>query len=398
MPRTLARRLDAVAPSATLAMNARAIKLREAGHKVFAFGVGEPDFPTPPYIVDAAYEAAKKGATRYTPVSGTASLKKAICEATTAHRGFTPTPDQIVVSVGAKHALFDIALALYEEGDEVIIPAPYWVSYPEQVRVAGATPVHVTTRAEDGFRLSPELLEAAITPRTKALVLCTPSNPTGGAYAREHLEALVKVLAKHDFWIVVDEIYADLVYDGFKHVSLAAMAPELADRLIVIDGVSKTYAMTGWRIGWTISSPKVAKALDTMQSQSTSNAAAISQAAAEAALRGPRDSLEAMRKAFEKRRNLMVEGLRTLPGVTCRMPEGAFYAFADFSAHLGKKAGERTLATDEDIASWLLDEAHVATVGGTPFGAPGYIRLSYAVSEDDIRGGLDAMRAALAKL
>jgi aspartate aminotransferase len=176
------------------------------------------------------------------------------------------------------------------------------------------------------------------------------------------------------------------------------MAPELADRLIVIDGVSKTYAMTGWRIGWTISSPKVAKALDTMQSQSTSNAAAISQAAAEAALRGPRDSLEVMRKAFEKRRNLMVEGLRTLPGVTCRMPEGAFYAFADFSAHLGKKAGERTLATDEDIASWLLDEAHVATVGGTPFGAPGYIRLSYAVSEDDIRGGLDAMRAALATL
>ena len=398
MPRTLARRLDAVAPSATLAMNARAIKLREAGHKVFAFGVGEPDFPTPPYIVEAAYEAAKKGATRYTPVSGTASLKKAICESTAKHRGFTPTPDQVVVSVGAKHALFDIALSLYEEGDEVIIPAPYWVSYPEQVRVAGATPIHITTRAEDGFRLSPEGLENAITSRTKALVLCTPSNPTGGAYAREHLEALVKVMARHDFWIVVDEIYADLVYDGFKHVSLAAMAPELAERLIVVDGVSKTYAMTGWRIGWTISSPKVAKALDTMQSQSTSNAAAISQAAAEAALRGSREPLEAMRAAFEKRRNVMVEGLRTLPGVTCRMPEGAFYAFADFSAHLGKKAGERTLATDEDIASWLLDEAHVATVGGTPFGAPGYIRLSYAVSEDDIRGGLEAMRAALATL
>ena len=398
MARTLARRLDAVAPSATLAMNARAIKLREAGHKVYGFGVGEPDFPTPAHIVDAAYEAAKKGATRYTAVSGTASLKKAICASTRDHRGWTPTPDQVVVSVGAKHALFNIALALYEAGDEVIIPAPYWVSYPEQVRVAGATAVHVSTRESEGFRLSPAALEAAITPKTKALILCSPSNPTGGAYARAHLAALAEVIAKHDFWVVVDEIYADLVYDGFEAVSLAVVAPALRDRLVIVDGVSKTFAMTGWRIGWTISPPALAKALDTMQSQSTSNAAAISQAAAEAALVGPRDELVKMRAAFAKRRDLMVEGLRSLPGVTCRTPEGAFYAFADFSAHLGKKAGAVTLATDEDVATYLLDEAHVATVGGTPFGAPGYLRLSYAVGDDDIRGGIEAMRAALAKL
>ena len=398
MPRTLARRTEAVAPSATLAMNARAIKLRDAGHKVYAFGVGEPDFPTPPHIIEAAHQAAIKGATRYTAVSGTASLKKAICAATTAHRGWTPTPDQIVVSVGAKHALFNVALALYEAGDEVIIPAPYWVSYPEQVRVTGAQPVHVTTRESEGFRLSPEALEATITEKTKALILCSPSNPTGGAYPREHLERLAKVIAKHDFWVIVDEIYADLVYDGFEHASLAAVAPELRDRLVVVDGVSKTFAMTGWRIGWTLSPPSLAKALDTMQSQSTSNAAAISQAGAEAALTGPRDELVKMRDAFARRRNLMVEGLRTLPGVTCRTPEGAFYAFADFSAYVGKKAGALTLATDEDVASYLLDEAHVATVGGTPFGAPGYLRLSYAVGDDDIRGGIEAMRVALAKL
>ena len=398
MPLTFSRRLDVVAPSATLAMNARAIKLREAGHKVYAFGVGEPDFPTPQHITDAAYEAAKKGATRYTPVSGTASLKKAICAATTAHRGWTPTPDMVVASVGAKHALFNVAMALYEPGDEVIIPAPYWVSYPEQVRMMGATPVHVTTTQEEGFLLSPEALEAAITPRTKALILCSPSNPTGGAYSADQLRALAGVLAKHDVWVVVDEIYGDLVYAGFEHASLAKVAPELRDRLVVIDGVSKTFAMTGWRIGWSITPPALAKAIDTMQSQSTSNPAAVSQAAAEAALLGPRDAVVQMRDVFQKRRDLMIQGLLSIPGVRARVPEGAFYAFADFSAHLGKKAGDRILTTDEDLALWLLDEAKVATVGGTPFGAPGFLRLSYAVSEDDIRGGVEGIKAALARL
>ena len=398
MSRSFSRRLDAVAPSATLAMNAAAIKLREAGHKVFAFGVGEPDFPTPAFVTDAAYEAAKKGATRYTPVSGTASLKKAICAATTQHRGWTPTPDMVVASVGAKHSLFNVAMALYDPGDEVIIPSPYWVSYPEQVRMMGATPVHVSTTPEEGFLLSPEKLEAAITPKTKALILCSPSNPTGAAYPRAHLERLAAVLQRHDLWVVVDEIYGDLVYGGFEHASLASVAPALRDRLVVIDGVSKTFAMTGWRIGWSITPPALAKAIDTMQSQSTSNPAAIAQAAAEAALTGSRAPVQAMRAEFERRRGLMVGGLNAIPGVRCRMPEGAFYAFADFSAHLGKKAGDRVVATDEDLAMYLLDEGKVATVGGTPFGAPGFLRLSYAVSDADIEGGLAAIAATLAKL
>lgn len=398
MPLRFASRKDAVAPSATLAMNARAIKLREAGHKVFAFGVGEPDFPTPPHIVEAAHEAAKKGATRYTPVSGTASLKKAIAKATADHRGWEPTPDMIVASVGAKHALFNVAMALYEPGDEVLIPTPCWVSYPEQVRMFGATPVFVETREDEGFCLSPAALEKAITDKTKALILCTPSNPTGSAYTEAHLRALADVLRKHDLWIVVDEIYADLVYGGFENVSLAKIAPDLRDKIVVIDGVSKTFAMTGWRIGWSITPPALAKIIDTMQSQSTSNPAAVSQAAAEAALLGPREPLDAMRKEFERRRGIMVEGLNQIPGVRCRMPEGAFYAFADFSAHVGKSFDGKKLATDDDLALYLLDQGKVATVGGGAFQAPGYIRLSYAVSEADIRGGLQGIADALAKL
>ncbi|MFO0658465.1 MAG: pyridoxal phosphate-dependent aminotransferase [Polyangiaceae bacterium] len=360
--------------------------------------MGEPDFPTPAHIVEAAHQAALKGQTKYTPVSGTASLKKAICAAVARDRGWTPTPDQIVVSVGAKHALFNLALALYEPGDEVIIPAPYWVSYPEQVRIVGATPISPVAREEDGWLLTPEALSAALSPKTKAIVLCTPSNPTGGAYSAEHLRKLADVLAKHDCWIIVDEIYGDLVYGGFEFKSFASIAPELRDRIVVVDGVSKTYSMTGWRIGWTISNPALAKALDTVQSQSTSNASSVAQAAAEAAVLGPRDSIVAMRETFAKRRDLMIAGLNSLPGVKCRTPEGAFYAFADVRGLLGKSFEGRVLSTDDDIAMYFLEHAHCATVSGTPFGAPGYIRLSYAVSEADIEGGIAAMREAISKL
>jgi aspartate aminotransferase len=398
MSLNFSRRLDAIAPSATLAMNTRSLRLREAGHKVFSFGVGEPDFPTPSWIIEAAHEATKKGATRYTPVSGTTSLRQAIVEATRTHRGWSPTPDMITVSTGAKQVLFNLAMVLYEPGDEVIIPAPYWVSYPEQVKMVGATPVPVETSEEDGWLLTPEALEKAITPKTKAIILCTPSNPTGGAYDEARLRALAAVLERHQIWVIVDEIYADLTYDGFVHRSLGELAPGLRDRLVIIDGVSKTYAMTGWRIGWSIAPPALAKALDTVQGQSTSNAAAVSQAAAEAALRGPRGELERMRASFADRRVKMVEGLRSLPGVRCRMPIGAFYAMADVRGLLGKSAGERRLDTDEQVADYLLDEAHVVSVGGTPFGAPGYLRFSYAVSEADILGGVEAMREALARL
>lgn len=395
MSTKIAARLSVVAPSATLAMAARAARLREQGHRVFAFGVGEPDFHTPTNIREAAKKAIDAGCSHYTAVTGTPALKKAICAATARDRGWSPTPEQVVVSCGAKHALFNLALALYDPGDEVVIPAPYWVSYPEQVRMVGATPVIVATREEDNWLLSPDALAAAITPRTKAVILCTPSNPTGAAYPKERLLALAKILASSDAFIIVDEIYAELVYDGFKHHSLAALAPELEGRLIVVDGVAKTYAMTGWRIGWSISPPPVAKALDVIQGQSTTNPTAVAQEATIEALTGPRDEVAKMRAAFQERRGRMVEGLRSVPGIRCRMPDGAFYAFADVRGLFGLRAGDKKLATDEDVAFWLLDTAHVAAVPGTPFGAPGYLRFSYASSTETIDQGIAAVKKAV---
>jgi aspartate aminotransferase len=395
MSRDFAERLSAIAPSATLAMAAKAAKLRGEGHKVYPFSVGEPDFQTPEHIRAAAKTALDRGATHYTAVTGTPELKAAICASTERHRGYRPEPSQIVVSSGAKHALFNLALALYEPGDEVIIPAPFWVSYPEQVRMVGASPIIVPTREKEGFRLLPEVLDAAIGPRTKAVILCTPSNPTGAAYAKEHLLPLLDVLRRSDCFLIVDEIYADLVYDGFVHSSIPALAPDLRDRTIIVDGVSKTFAMTGWRIGWTIASPALTRAIDVVQSQSTTNAAAVSQAASVAALNGPRDELLAMREAFARRRALMVDGLNAIPGFHCRMPEGAFYAFADVHGLLDRHIGDRMIVSDQDVAMWLLEDVHVATVPGTPFGAPGYIRFSYACSEADIVEGIARIRDRL---
>jgi aspartate aminotransferase len=395
MPRNLAGRLSRVAPSATLAMAAHAARLRGEGHKIFAFGVGEPDFDTPEHIRAAAKLAMDAGATHYTAVSGTPELKSAICSATERDRGYRPSPNQVLVGCGVKDVLFNLALALYEPGDEVVIPAPYWVSYPEHVRLAGATPVIVPTTESDGFRVRPEAVAAALTPHTKAFILCSPSNPTGAAYAAEHLLPLLEVLRAHDCWIITDEIYAELTYDGFKHTSIAALASDLRDRIIVVDGVSKTYAMTGWRIGWSIAPPSITKALEMVQSQSITNASSVSQAAAVAALTGPRDTVHAMRAAFARRRTRMVEGLRGTRGVSCRMPEGAFYAFADIRGLYGLVHKDNEMTSDEEVALWLLDHAHVATVPGAPFGAPGYVRFSYACSEDEIDGGIQAMRDAI---
>jgi aspartate aminotransferase len=397
VPRKFAQRLSAVAPSVTLAMNARAQELRAKGLDVFAFGVGEPDFEPPKHVLEAAKRAIDAGCSKYTAVTGMPTLKAAICESTARTRGHAPTPDQVCVAVGAKHALFNIALALYEPGDEVVIPAPDWVSYPEQVKMFGATPVIAETHEAAGFRLTPGDLERALSPRTKAVILCTPSNPTGTAYSEDEMRGLLAVLKKHDCWLVVDEIYADLVYDGFQHVSALKIAPDMADRIIVVDGVSKSYAMTGWRIGWTIAPREISKAIDVVQSQSTTNAAAVAQHAALAALTGPTDELQAMRATFQKRRDAMVNGLNAIPGVSCRMPEGAFYAFADCSGLYGIQWNGRAIATDEDVAFWLLDKAHVAAVPGSGFGAPGYVRFSYATSEDRIRAGLGAIRAIVNK-
>ena len=402
MPTRLARRLEVIQPSATLAVSARAAALRAAGKTIYPFGVGEPDFDTPVHIRDAAKAALDAGQTRYTAVVGTLELRKAIAARSTAMRGVPCAPEEVVVTVGAKHALFNLALALYEPGDEVICPAPYWVSYPEQVRIVGATPVCPETREEDGWILSPDALEKAVGPKTKAVILNTPSNPTGGAYARGQMRALLEVLQKHDCWLIVDEIYAALVYDGFEHVSAKTLARELGDellaRVIVIDGVSKTYAMTGWRIGWSITPPHVAKALDVVQSQSTTNPAAVAQAAARVALEGPQESVETMRKAFAARRDLMVEGLRAIPGVKCRPPEGAFYAFADVRGLFGLQGPQGALDDDLAVAKFLLEEAGVASVPGAPFGAPGYIRFSYATSEENIAKGLKAAGDAVRRL
>jgi aspartate aminotransferase len=376
-------------------MNARAQEMKAKGVDVFAFGVGEPDFEPPAHVLEAAKKAIDTGCSKYTAVTGILPLKQAICEATERMRGWTPKPENVCVGVGAKHALFNLALALYEPGDEVVIPKPFWVSYPEQVRIVGATPVLVDTREDEGWKLSPKALEAALTPKTKAVILCTPSNPSGIAYTEAETAALVDVLRKHNCWLIVDEIYAELVYEGLRFVSAAKLAPDLRDRIIVIDGVSKTFAMTGWRIGWAIAPAPLIKALDVVQGQSTTNASAVAQYAALAALKGPTDEFAQIRAKFQSRRDAMVEGLRSVPGIQCRKPEGAFYCFADCRGLYGLEWNGKPIATDEDVAFFLLDKAHVAAVPGGAFGAPGYVRFSYAASEERLRAGAAAMRAAV---
>ncbi len=394
MTSSLAKRLDAVAPSATLAMTAKAAELKAAGRKVYAFGVGEPDFETPAFIREAAARAIASSS-HYTEVVGTTSLREAVCMATERDRGWKTTPDRVTVSVGAKHALFNLAMVLCDPGDEVLIPAPYWVSYPEQVRLFGGEPRIVSTRAEDGWRMSPDALAEALGPKTKALVLCTPSNPSGAAYDARELEALAEVLRRHDCWIIVDEIYGELVYDGFEHVSLAKLAPDLVDRMIVVDGVSKTYAMTGWRIGWCITPPTLAKALAKVQGQSTTNPTAVAQAAAEAALRGPRDEVSRMREIFASRRNRMVEGLNSIPGIRCDLPRGAFYAFPDVTGLYGIEWGQKKLASASDVSLWQLDRCGIAAVAGEPFGAPGHIRYTYAAAESVIDEAITTLKRAV---
>jgi aspartate aminotransferase len=376
-------------------MNTRALEMKARGFDVFAFGVGEPDFEPPEHVREAAKRAIDAGCSKYTAVTGIPALKEAICDATERMRGWRPKNENVCVSVGAKHALFNLALALYEPGDEIVIPKPYWVSYPEQVRLVGATPVLVDTREEDGWKLSPAQLERALTPKTKAIILCSPSNPTGIAYSKEETEALLNVVRKHDCWLIVDEIYGELVYDGLEFVSAAKIAPDLRDRLIVVDGVSKTFAMTGWRIGWALAPAPLIKALDVVQGQSTTNPTAVAQHASIAALKGPIDDFARIRSEFQKRRDAMVAGLNSIPGIKCRTPEGAFYAFADCRGLRGLDWNGKALDTDEDIAFWLLDKAHVAAVPGGGFGAPGYLRFSYAANEQRIAAGVAAIRAVV---
>jgi aspartate aminotransferase len=375
-------------------MTQKAAELKAAGRKVYTFGVGEPDFETPAFIREAAKDALGRSS-HYTAVPGTNALREAICVATERDRGWKTTPDRVTVSVGAKHALFNLAMVLFEPGDEVLIPAPYWVSYPEQVKIFGADPRIVATRVEDGWRMSPDALSEALTSRTKALILCTPSNPSGAAYDEKELAALAEVLRRHDCWIIVDEIYGELVYDGFVHTSLAKIAPDLQSRIIVVDGVSKTYAMTGWRIGWCITPPALAKQLAKVQGQSTTNPTAVAQAAAEAALLGPRDEVDKMRAVFANRRRRMIDGLNAIPGIRCDLPRGAFYAFPDVTGLYGIEWGQKKLATADDVTLWQLDTCGIAAVAGEPFGAPGHIRYTYAAAESVIDEALASLKRAV---
>ena len=391
-------RLSVVQPSATVAIAAKANQLSAQGVDVLSFSVGEPDFDTPAHIREAAKAAIDDGATRYTAARGTLELRQAICEASERRRGVKHSPAEVVVSVGAKHTLFNLSMVLFDPGDEVIIPAPYWVSYPAQVEIAGATPVIVEASAEAGYLMSPAQLKAALTPKTKAVVLCSPSNPTGAAYERAQLEAIAGVLRDHDCWIIVDEIYGELVYGDFEQVSFSSVAPDLRERIVIVDGVSKTYAMTGWRIGWMLGSERLANECNKLQSQSTTGPTTVAQHAAQAALTAPQQSVEVMRQAFESRRDYLVAALRKIDGVKCAMPQGAFYAFPDVSAFIGGKVAGRILETDIDLCSYLLDEARCAFVPGSPFGAPGHLRFSYAVGMETLTDGIARITKALAAI
>jgi aspartate aminotransferase len=385
----LAARLATVRPSATASFFQKSLALSARGVRVLGFGVGEPDFATPAHVIAATERALESGATRYTTVRGVAPLREAICRDSARRRGGVEhVPAEVVVSVGAKHSLFNLCFALLGPGDEVIVPTPCWVSYPEQCQLAGATSVLVETTVEQGFKLTPEALSAAITPRTRALMLCSPANPTGAAYSERELEALAQVARGHSFWIVVDEIYAALVYGGFAQRSILEIAPDLRERIIIVDGVSKRFAMTGFRIGWMLGPKRVADACDVIQGQTTTSPPAMTQQAALAALEGPSEPVEEMRRAFELRRELVVTGLNQIDGVSCRMPEGAFYAFFDVRAHLGRTLAGRLVSDDVALAELLLEEAHCSLVPGSAFFAPGYMRMSYAASEADLREGL----------
>jgi aspartate aminotransferase len=399
-PLRLADRLLRVKPSVTLAVTARAAELKARGVDVVSFGAGEPDFSTPSHIVEAASAALADGAvSKYTNVLGNLDLREVLAAELSAVHGIDVTPDRVLVSCGAKHSLYNVCMAMFQEGDEVIVPAPFWVSYPAMVLLAGADPVPVGSTAEEGYLLLPEDLEAAITPRTRAIVLNNPSNPTGAVYPRARLAALADVIARHDLFVISDDIYRSLVYGGAEYVSLARLARELAERTVFVDGVSKTYAMTGWRIGYATGPAALIKAMSMIQGQSTSNASHIAQVAAKQAVGGPQECVAEMREVFDQRRRRMLELLRAIPGVECPEPLGAFYAFPDLSAFIDKRTAAGTeLPDDVSLAGYLVDEGQIAVVPGSGFGAPGRVRLSYACSMEDIEKGLARMAEALGAL
>jgi aspartate aminotransferase len=394
----LAARTTRIVPSPTLSITARARAMAAQGIDVVEFASGEPDFDTPEPIKAAAEAAMRAGFTKYTAASGIDELKQAIVEKLEADQGLRYEKSQVLVSCGAKHTLYNLAEALFEAGDEVVIPAPFWVSYQDQILLNDATPVLLDTKEAEGYAVSREALEATVTPRTKAVILNSPCNPTGATYDRRTLEGFAEVALRHDLLLISDEIYEKILYDGRKHVSVASLGPEVKARTIVVNGVSKAYAMTGWRIGYAAGPKALITAMADIQSQSTSNPCSISQKAAVAALRSGDAFTRAMVVEFDRRRRYMVERLNAIPGVTCRLPTGAFYAFPNISGLLGRRSAAGPIASPTDLAAYLLDEARVAVVPGEPFGSRSHIRLSYATSLDAIARGMDRMESALGKL
>ena len=381
----------AVQPSATLAAGARAKQLQAEGVQVFDFSLGEPDFPTPEHICAAAVKAMKDGHTRYTPANGVPALRSAVSRFYQKTYGMTYKPEQVLISDGAKHSLHNALAATVGPGDEVIIPTPYWVSYSDLVQMTGASSVLVPTTMETGFKMTPAQLRAAVTPRSKLLMLNSPSNPTGSVYTRQELEALADVVLETGLSVLSDEIYEKLVFGDAKPTCFASLRPELAERVITISGASKTYAMTGWRMGWALGPARVIKAMGDVQSQQTGCPCSISQYAALAALEGDQECVERMRREFEARRDLVCARLAAMPGVRNRTPEGAFYAFFDVSAHFGRTLAARKVTDSLGFCMAALETAHVNLVPGAAFGAEGYVRMSYAAGRDQLTGGLDRL-------
>lgn len=395
----LSHNVQRVQPSVTMQISARAAAMKRDGIDIITLSAGEPDFDTPQNIKDVGIRAIEEGFTKYTmPGSGIVELKEAICRKFERDNGLTYTIDEVIVNNGAKHSLFLAVAALVNPGDEVIIPTPYWVTYSEQPRLVGGEPIIVQTKAENGLKLTTEEFRAAITPRTRMLLLCSPSNPSGAVYSRDELAALAAVAVENGVYVLSDEIYEKLIYDGVEHHSIAACSPEAKELSIVVNGVSKAYAMTGWRIGYTGASEEIIAGMNKVQSQEISHPSSISQKAAVEALDGPQESIEEMRLAFDERRRYMVKRLNAIEGVECVLPEGAFYAYPDVTVHYGRRHGDREISDSIALCEYLLEEGLVACVPGAGFGTREHIRLSYATSMELIERAMDRIEAALGKL
>ncbi|GAB2552859.1 pyridoxal phosphate-dependent aminotransferase [Kribbella endophytica] len=396
MASRISARIGAISESATLAVDAKAKALKAAGRPVIGFGAGEPDFPTPDYIVEAAVVAARDPKNhRYSPAGGLPELKQAIVEKTKRDSGYEVEAAQVLVTNGGKHAVYNTFATLLDPGDEVLLPAPYWTTYPETIQLAGGVPVEVLADESQNYLVTVEQLEAARTEKTKALLFCSPSNPTGAVDTPEAIEAIGRWALEHGIWVITDEIYEHLTYGDTKFTSLPVAVPELADQTVVLNGVAKTYAMTGWRVGWMIGPKDVIKAATNLQSHQTSNVNNVAQRAAIAALTGDLSAVDEMKVAFDRRRKLMVSMLNEIPGVECPEPTGAFYAYPSVKGVLGKEINGRTATTSAELAAIILDEAEVAVVPGEAFGAPGYLRLSYALGDDDLTEGVSRIAKLL---